>query len=365
MGVSWPGSERWRDSATRIDLGTGPPLFVCALPRVVWRCRSCARSQPVPAALPWLAVHHALNYAVGGTIKPANAVPNTSSGGMSLSNAENMTGTWKHNDVVDFLVRSVAPLRKLRLHRPQHAVVSGPKSRRWPCCCGRCDSELPELLFAGLPVRRHLAGLLPALEQYAGMCCSVRWFLPSSPPDTTFWPSPARSPGLEWRLDSEHMQGMVPSWHGEARPLGRRDDAGLLAAGGPGRWTLLGYRCWSGGIQAERRRRIGSGSGVFSILRESRRRQPTTILNLDRCVRLRAVRRSRRSSSGGGSAAPDLGLRRSRPPGRRPWPPRPAAGRSWRRRRCGVRSTLSNSDVGAELGAGRKPTRRSTSPSST
>src|SRR5207253_10952685 len=57
-------------------LGAGPPLLVCALALVAWRCRSWrALAVCGLAAVPWLALHHAVNYATGGTFKPANAVP--------------------------------------------------------------------------------------------------------------------------------------------------------------------------------------------------------------------------------------------------------------------------------------------------
>src|SRR5262249_42037544 len=59
-----------------IDLGVGPALFVAVLAVVGWRCRTLtAVLQFVLFGIPWLLLHHAVNYSVGGTFQPANAVP--------------------------------------------------------------------------------------------------------------------------------------------------------------------------------------------------------------------------------------------------------------------------------------------------
>src|SRR5262249_35272582 len=59
-----------------IDLGAGPVLLLCVLGIVAWRCRGWKYvTWFLLAAAPWLVLHHAVNYSVGGTFKPANAVP--------------------------------------------------------------------------------------------------------------------------------------------------------------------------------------------------------------------------------------------------------------------------------------------------
>src|SRR5262249_51199889 len=58
-----------------IDLGVGPVILLCTAALVVARLRRFrAAAVFALAALPWLALHHALNYAVGGCWRPANAI---------------------------------------------------------------------------------------------------------------------------------------------------------------------------------------------------------------------------------------------------------------------------------------------------
>ena len=80
--------------AYTIDLGAGPVVFACMLPLIAWRCR---RWQAIVlfllAASPWLLLHHIVNYAVGGTLGPANAVAAYFNWPGCPFNAGNMTGT--------------------------------------------------------------------------------------------------------------------------------------------------------------------------------------------------------------------------------------------------------------------------------
>src|SRR5581483_12397498 len=61
-------------------------------------------------ALPWLALHHTVNYLVGGTFKPANAVPEYLQWPGSPFGPENMTGVWNHDGPGHFFIYSVALL---------------------------------------------------------------------------------------------------------------------------------------------------------------------------------------------------------------------------------------------------------------
>src|SRR5439155_9448065 len=55
-----------------MDLGAGPVLLLCVLALLAYRCpRLGSLGAFALAALPWLLLHHALNYWVGGTLKPA------------------------------------------------------------------------------------------------------------------------------------------------------------------------------------------------------------------------------------------------------------------------------------------------------
>src|SRR5262249_7204077 len=77
--VPWPRllSLGWLAGlAYTLDLGAGPVLLVCTLAVIAWRYpRLGPLGAFVSAALPWVLLHHVLNYMVGGTLKPANAVP--------------------------------------------------------------------------------------------------------------------------------------------------------------------------------------------------------------------------------------------------------------------------------------------------
>jgi hypothetical protein len=87
------------------DLGAGPVLLLCTGAVVAWRCR---RPAPVMvfglAALPGLVLHHAVNYAVGGTLGPANAVPEYFRWPGCPFTPASLTGAWKHAGVGPFLL---------------------------------------------------------------------------------------------------------------------------------------------------------------------------------------------------------------------------------------------------------------------
>ena len=64
----------------------------------------------VLAALPWFVLHHVLNYAIGGTVKPANANPEYFRWPGSPFAVGNLTGSWNPSQS-----------RFLRALRRQHA----------------------------------------------------------------------------------------------------------------------------------------------------------------------------------------------------------------------------------------------------
>lgn len=77
-----------------IDLGAGALLLVCALAVTAHRCRHIrAMTLFVLGALPWLALHHALNYAIGGTFGPVATVPEYFQWPGSTFTLQNLTGT--------------------------------------------------------------------------------------------------------------------------------------------------------------------------------------------------------------------------------------------------------------------------------
>jgi hypothetical protein len=161
-----------------IDLGTGPVLLTCTLALVAWRCRRVLPLAAfVAAALPWLVLHHVVNYTVGGTFGPANAVPDYFQWPGSPFNAQNMTGGWKHPDVVHFLTYAASLLfgkRGFAGHNlPLFLVLPAVGVLLW-----RRGRELPELFFAvGWCGGTWLAYAVNS-NNSSGLCCSIRWFVP-------------------------------------------------------------------------------------------------------------------------------------------------------------------------------------------
>jgi hypothetical protein len=161
-----------------IDLGAGPPLLLCTLALVAYRCRAWRPLLVTGlAALPWVALHHAVNYATGGTFKPANAVPEYLAWPGSPFDVHNMTGMLNHASISHFAlyvtellvgkpgflghnlplflaVVTVLPLLKRRI--AEHPEV----------LCGVAWSLGTWLLYAATSTNG------------SGVCCSVRWLVP-------------------------------------------------------------------------------------------------------------------------------------------------------------------------------------------
>jgi hypothetical protein len=129
------------------------------------------------AALPWIVLHHALNYAIGGSLKPANANPEYFRWPGSPFAAENLTGSWIHSSIGSFLLYAASMLAGkrgflghnlplfltipaifvlLRHHREMRREVL------WAlgCCAGTW------LLYAATS------------NNSSGQCCTIRWFVP-------------------------------------------------------------------------------------------------------------------------------------------------------------------------------------------
>jgi hypothetical protein len=161
-----------------LDLGTGPVLLLCTAGLVVYRLRRIsALAGFALGALPWLTLHHAINYDIGGTWKPYSAVPEYFQYEHSSFDAASLTGVLNKHTPGTFVVYAV------RMMADRYgflncnilvvlAVVSGVVLVR------RKAAETPEVLFAGT----WFVGtwLLYALgsSNYGGRCLSIRWFVP-------------------------------------------------------------------------------------------------------------------------------------------------------------------------------------------
>jgi hypothetical protein len=163
--------------AYTIDLGVGPPLWLASLTLAAWRTRSLkAVAVIVLASLPWLAAHHIVNYATGGTIKPANAVPEYLAWpGRPFQT--NSTGHWNHSGAGQFVAYALQLLigKKGFLGHNLPLLLTIPAG--WHLL-RRKSPYWPEVLFClGVSGGVWLVYAVGSTN-YAGACCSIRWFVP-------------------------------------------------------------------------------------------------------------------------------------------------------------------------------------------
>jgi hypothetical protein len=161
-----------------IDLGAGPVLLLCSLALIFYRCRQIGSVILFGlAAFPWLALHHAVNYATGGTWKPANAVPEYFLWPGCTFNPQNLTGSWNHANIGHFLTYAAALLvgkRGFLGHNlPLFLVLPGVV-----ILLRRRLAELPEVLFALAWCGGSWLAYALTSNNYSGLCCSIRWFVP-------------------------------------------------------------------------------------------------------------------------------------------------------------------------------------------
>ena len=164
--------------AYTFDLGLGPVLLICTTGLVAYRTGSIAALACYSlAALPCLAAHHVVNYVTGGTVGPANSVAEYLAWPGSPFSATNMTGGWAHGDIGHFALYTAALLIGkhgfVSYNLPHFLATVGLivlLRRRRP--------ETPELLFAAAFAGGTWLIYGALSNNYAGPCCSVRWFVP-------------------------------------------------------------------------------------------------------------------------------------------------------------------------------------------
>jgi hypothetical protein len=166
-----------------IDLGAGPPLAVAITGIILWKVRESGES-PWPrvlvfglVAMPFVVAHHAITYAIAGTLGPANAHAEFFRWPGSPFTESNMTGGWNHSSpakaglyALDLLfgkkgfllfsppmllavIASLWLLKRRRVERSMVVALAAWAVGTW-------------LLYAA--TSRNLSG----------QCLSVRWFLP-------------------------------------------------------------------------------------------------------------------------------------------------------------------------------------------
>jgi hypothetical protein len=162
-----------------IDLGAGPPLLVFAGLLVLWQSPSrwAASGFFALGALPWLVVHHAANYMVGGTFGPANAVPEYFLWPGCPFHGATLTGTWHHASPLHFLAYALDMLfgkrgffghnLPLLLLLPAAALFL----KRWP-------PQWPLMAFAATWAGCTWLVYAATSHNYSGANLSIRWFVP-------------------------------------------------------------------------------------------------------------------------------------------------------------------------------------------
>ncbi len=163
--------------AYALDLGAGPPLFAWMLGLVWYRGR---RFGPVTiflaAAMPSVALHHGITWAIGGTLLPLNSRPEFFQWPGSPFDASDMTGILRHSPG-SFLVYAAALLvgkRGFLFHNlPLLLLVPG-----LVAVWRRERAARPEIAVAiGWCASVWLIYSLLS-DNYSGGAVSIRWFVP-------------------------------------------------------------------------------------------------------------------------------------------------------------------------------------------
>jgi hypothetical protein len=161
-----------------VEMGAGPLLLLCTISFVTLHCRNL-RSVALfaCAALPWVVLHHAINYGIGGTFVPAASVPEFFRWPGSHFDETTMTGTWKHGGPAAFLGYA----SELLVGRRGFLGHNFPVLLALPALAvavrRRCP-ELPVVAFAACWSIGTWLLYAAGSNNHAGVCCSVRWLVP-------------------------------------------------------------------------------------------------------------------------------------------------------------------------------------------
>jgi hypothetical protein len=164
--------------AYTIDLGAGPVLLL-TIPIVVFRYSRSFKSPAIImiSALPWFALHHFINYRIGGTLTPANSVAAYFQWPGCPFDNSNMTGGWHHADFRHFAVYSAGLLvgkRGFWSHNPALYLAAGAAfAFAWVPA-----RRSPLLLFTWLWCGGTWLLYAVSSNNWSGSCCSIRWFVP-------------------------------------------------------------------------------------------------------------------------------------------------------------------------------------------
>jgi hypothetical protein len=226
-----------------LDLGIGPGLLLVTLAYL--GCIGGPRRVLLAAlaAVPWVALHHAVNYATGGTIGPANAVPEYLMWPGSSFTERTLTGGLKH-DAGEFVLYAADMLfgKKgfLAHNLPVWSAVGGAVLLAW-----RRPRHRGVVAFCVAWPALGWAAYSASSTNLSGVCCSVRWFVPFLAPG--FWlvalalrEFPQFRPDFAWLCGVGAVLGVLMWWKGPwaaKMPPGLWVWVGVAAVGtGVARW---------------------------------------------------------------------------------------------------------------------------------
>lgn len=167
-----------------IDLAAGPLLLGATFAAVAFRIRGHLAGLAIVAlaALPWIVLHQALNYSLGGTLAPVGSVATYFDWPDSPFRRETLTSFWNHASPRGFVVYLAAllidPQRGFLLHNLPLLLLLPGTVTLGLLKKGSRPNEWPELLaLGGWAVGTWwLYGALSV--NFSGDCCSIRWFVP-------------------------------------------------------------------------------------------------------------------------------------------------------------------------------------------
>lgn len=161
-----------------VEMAAGPLLCAAAGLLVVAHCRRVAPAAVfAAAALPWVLLHHVLNYSIGGTLAPAASMPEFFNWPGSIFDAKTMTGTWKHDSLTSLVVYASELLvgRRGFLGNNLAAVLAVPGM---VLVSWKRTAERPLVLFAAGWATATWLLYVGNSNNHSGMCCSIRWLVP-------------------------------------------------------------------------------------------------------------------------------------------------------------------------------------------
>jgi hypothetical protein len=163
--------------AYTIDLGAGPVIALGAAGLIVHRRGLKGLLAFAAAALPFIALHHALNYMIGGTFGPANANVDYLMWPGSPFNADNATGGWTHQSFGHFLLYGIG----LLVGHKGFLIHNLPLLLAVPATAWLAKRQGPlraVIVMAAVWAVGTWLAYSAASNNSGGQCCSIRWFVP-------------------------------------------------------------------------------------------------------------------------------------------------------------------------------------------